>query len=121
MDEPHLSSSPDSENTSQNRDERQENDDTNTGISDRSEEISNSPVTLSERILITLIHFYQAAISPWLGHNCRFEPTCSNYTLEAVNEWGAFKGAWMGFRRVLRCHPWGGSGYDPVPKNSNKK
>ncbi|HTQ11945.1 MAG TPA: membrane protein insertion efficiency factor YidD [Fimbriimonadaceae bacterium] len=47
--------------------------------------------------------------------SCRYEPSCSNYTLEAVQRYGLWKGSWMGFKRIMRCHPWGGSGHDPVP------
>lgn len=68
---------------------------------------------------IGLIRFYQWAISPWLGKNCRYEPTCSQYMLEALNIHG-FRGLWMGSKRILRCHPWGGSGYDPVPSKQQK-
>ncbi|MCZ4410586.1 membrane protein insertion efficiency factor YidD [Cryomorphaceae bacterium 1068] len=67
-------------------------------------------------IFIGFVRFYQVAISPWFGANCRFTPTCSSYTIEAINEWGAFKGTWMGIRRISKCHPWGSHGYDPVPR-----
>ena len=72
-----------------------------------------------------LIRFYQICISPALhfitgpGGGCRFEPTCSQYFLEAVEEHGSFKGSWLGIKRILRCRPWGGSGYDPVPSAKN--
>ncbi len=65
--------------------------------------------------LILLIKFYQGAISPFLGNNCRYQPTCSHYMVDALNIHGPFKGLFMGMKRILRCHPWGGSGYDPVP------
>lgn len=69
--------------------------------------------------MITLIRiaikFYQYAISPLLGQNCRFEPTCSQYMLEAVELHGVCKGCWFGLCRLARCHPWGGCGCDPVP------
>lgn len=64
---------------------------------------------------ILLIKFYQLSISPLLPSSCRFTPTCSQYGIEAVNKYGALKGSWLALRRILRCHPWGGSGYDPVP------
>ena len=64
--------------------------------------------------LVILIKFYQYAISPWLGKNCRYEPTCSHYTLEALKVHGLFKGGFLGIKRIMSCHPWGGSGYDPV-------
>jgi putative membrane protein insertion efficiency factor len=67
------------------------------------------------RLLILFIRFYQLAISPWLAPRCRFTPTCSSYALEAVRKYGALKGGWLGIKRVCRCHPFGGSGYDPVP------
>ena len=76
-------------------------------------------------ILIKIIRFYQLAISPYLGPTCRHMPTCSSYMIEAIQEWGALKGVWMGLKRLARCHPWGTSGYDPVPKkdtdNENEK
>jgi len=68
-----------------------------------------------------LIRFYQICISPVLhfitgpGGGCRFEPTCSQYFLEAVEGHGSLRGSWLGLKRILRCHPWGGHGYDPVP------
>lgn len=67
------------------------------------------------RLLHWLIRFYQIAISPLLGPRCRYIPTCSQYSLEAVHSYGAVRGAWLAIQRICRCHPWGGSGYDPVP------
>ena len=67
-------------------------------------------------ILISLIRFYQRFISPLTPPACRFTPTCSQYTLEAIQKYGALKGTWLGIKRIYRCHPWGGSGYDPVPE-----
>jgi putative membrane protein insertion efficiency factor len=64
---------------------------------------------------IALIKLYQWVISPWLGPKCRFTPTCSNYGLQAFRKYGVFKGLWLTARRISRCHPWGGHGYDPVP------
>lgn len=64
---------------------------------------------------IALIRLYQWMISPLLGPRCRFTPTCSQYGLEAFQKHGPFKGLWLTVRRIARCHPWGGSGYDPVP------
>jgi hypothetical protein len=64
---------------------------------------------------IGLIKIYQWVISPWLGPKCRFTPTCSNYALEAFKKHGVFKGFWLTVKRISRCHPWGGHGYDPVP------
>ncbi|MDE5635007.1 MAG: membrane protein insertion efficiency factor YidD [Muribaculaceae bacterium] len=59
--------------------------------------------------------FYRACISPMLPPSCRFTPTCSQYALEALRRHGPFKGSYLTIRRIMRCHPWGGSGYDPVP------
>ena len=67
--------------------------------------------------LIQLVRIYRLAISPWLGGNCRFDPTCSSYAIEALQVHGIFKGTWLAARRIGRCHPWGGSGYDPLPKD----
>lgn len=71
---------------------------------------------LVSAILIALVRFYQLAISPLLGSNCRHSPTCSAYMIQAIQEWGPFKGTWMGLKRIGRCHPWGTHGYDPVPR-----
>ena len=68
-----------------------------------------------KRLLLYLIRFYQRCISPLTPPACRFTPTCSQYTLEAIEKYGALKGTWLGLKRICRCHPWGGSGYDPVP------
>lgn len=65
-----------------------------------------------------LIRFYQVVISPLLAPRCRYIPTCSQYALDAVHEYGAYQGSWLAFRRICRCHPWGGSGYDPVPRKN---
>lgn len=62
-----------------------------------------------------LVWLYRKLISPFLGNNCRFEPSCSAYAEEALRQHGAFRGSWLAARRIGRCHPWGGSGYDPVP------
>lgn len=67
------------------------------------------------RILSLPVLFYRAAISPMLPPSCRFTPTCSEYALEALKKHGPVKGSYLTIRRILRCHPWGGSGYDPVP------
>ncbi len=75
--------------------------------------------SLPGKFLILLVRFYQAAISPWLGPSCRHIPSCSHYMIEAIREWGAVKGTWLGIRRLLRCHPWGTSGHDPVPKRGD--
>ncbi|CAN5393810.1 membrane protein insertion efficiency factor YidD [soil metagenome] len=65
--------------------------------------------------MIGLFRFYKYAISPHLGPACRYTPTCSEYAMEAVQKYGPFKGGWMALKRISSCHPWGGSGYDPVP------
>ena len=65
--------------------------------------------------LIALVRFYQLFISPLLPPSCRYTPTCSQYALEALRRYGPIKGGWLALRRILRCHPFGGSGYDPVP------
>ncbi|WP_224996702.1 membrane protein insertion efficiency factor YidD [Cesiribacter sp. SM1] len=70
-------------------------------------------------VLTGLVRFYQLAISPLLGQSCRHTPTCSTYMIEAIQEWGPFKGTWMGLKRIGRCHPWGTHGYDPVPKRKS--
>jgi putative membrane protein insertion efficiency factor len=66
-------------------------------------------------LLIKLVRAYQFFISPWLGSNCRFHPTCSSYAIEAIRRWGALRGGWLAMRRVGRCHPWSDGGDDPVP------
>ncbi len=66
--------------------------------------------------LYILIRFYQEAISPFTPATCRFEPTCSSYFIEALQVHGFFYGSYLGVKRILSCHPWGKSGYDPVPK-----
>jgi putative membrane protein insertion efficiency factor len=65
--------------------------------------------------LIQLVRFYRFAISPWFGTNCRYQPTCSSYAIEALQIHGLFGGTWLAAKRIARCHPWGSSGYDPVP------
>ncbi len=65
--------------------------------------------------LLLPIRFYRKCISPFTPPTCRFTPTCSEYAMEAITKYGPVKGLWMAVKRVLRCHPWGGSGYDPVP------
>ena len=69
------------------------------------------------RLFIIPIRLYQITLSPFLGQNCGHTPTCSNYAIEAINEWGALKGFWLAIKRVIRCNPWWGTyGDDPVPK-----
>ena len=66
-------------------------------------------------ILIIPIKGYQILISPLLGPSCRFTPTCSQYAVEAIQKYGPIKGGWLAFKRIVRCHPWGGCGHDPIP------
>ena len=68
-----------------------------------------------KKIIVFLIKFYQVALSPLLGSNCRFQPTCSQYMIEAINLHGVLKGLSLGFKRISKCHPLGSKGYDPVP------
>jgi putative membrane protein insertion efficiency factor len=74
---------------------------------------------LIKRILIlpflVLIKLYQWVLSPWIGPKCRYTPTCSHYAVEALQKHGLLKGLWLSIKRISRCHPWGSSGYDPVP------
>jgi hypothetical protein len=72
-------------------------------------------VTPLARIAALPVHAYRLLVSPWLGANCRYQPTCSAYALEALEKHGALRGAGLTVRRIFRCHPGGGSGYDPVP------
>jgi putative membrane protein insertion efficiency factor len=72
-------------------------------------------VTPAARLLALPVRGYRLVASPWVGQGCRFRPTCSGYALEALEVHGAVKGGWLALRRVLRCHPWGGSGIDNVP------
>ncbi|NBU03282.1 MAG: membrane protein insertion efficiency factor YidD [Bacteroidetes bacterium] len=66
-------------------------------------------------VLMAFIRIYQYLLSPLLPNSCRFVPTCSQYGVEALQKYGPIKGFWLTAKRILRCHPWGGSGYDPVP------
>ncbi|HEX4504634.1 MAG TPA: membrane protein insertion efficiency factor YidD [Alphaproteobacteria bacterium] len=71
------------------------------------------------RLMILALKVYKFVISPWFGVACRFEPTCSAYAEEAIRLHGPVRGVWLGVRRIVHCHPWGGSGYDPVPQPSS--
>jgi len=74
-----------------------------------------------KRVLISMIRGYAYLISPLLGNNCRYLPSCSAYTQEAIARFGAWKGLWMGLKRISRCHPFHEGGYDPVPDNSDHR
>ncbi|QYA25481.1 membrane protein insertion efficiency factor YidD [Gramella sp. MT6] len=73
------------------------------------------------KILTAIVQFYKKFISPLTPASCRYQPTCSSYMLEAIELHGPIKGFWLGLKRIGRCHPWGGSGYDPVPGKSRSK
>jgi len=70
--------------------------------------------------LVGLVRLYQWTISPILGPNCRYQPTCSAYAVEAIQRHGPLRGIWLAVGRIGRCHPWGGMGYDPVPPRADK-
>lgn len=72
-------------------------------------------------ILTAIVKFYKSFISPLTPATCRYTPSCSTYMLEAIQVHGPFKGFWLGLKRISSCHPWGGSGYDPVPGKSDAK
>ncbi|MEE9129742.1 MAG: membrane protein insertion efficiency factor YidD [Phycisphaerales bacterium] len=78
-------------------------------------------MSLLARPLILGVRLYQAALSPLLGGHCRYHPTCSEYAVEALAGHGALRGSWLILRRVLRCHPLGGAGYDPVPPRKTER
>lgn len=73
-------------------------------------------MTAAGYFLTGAIKLYRLTLSPWFGPACRFTPGCSTYAQEAIDRYGALKGSWLAVRRLARCHPWGGSGYDPVPE-----
>lgn len=75
---------------------------------------------LLKKLVILLIRGYQLLLSPWLPPSCRYQPTCSVYAIEAMERHGLLKGGWLAARRIGRCHPWGDSGYDPVPPGDRK-
>lgn len=72
------------------------------------------------RVLILIIRGYKRFVSPFLPPACRYLPTCSVYAIEAIERHGTAKGLWLGTKRICRCHPWGGSGYDPVPEKDEQ-
>lgn len=75
-------------------------------------------MNITQSVLLLLLRSYKLLLSPWLGSNCRFTPSCSAYAMEAIQIHGAAAGCWLAVKRLLRCHPWGASGQDPVPINS---
>jgi putative membrane protein insertion efficiency factor len=89
----------------------------------------NQPIAAKHRLLDMLkwllilpIRIYRVTLSPLLGPNkCRFQPTCSAYAIEAIQEWGPLKGSWLATKRICSCHPWGRFGPDPVPKNTENR
>lgn len=72
-------------------------------------------MNIAQRTVVSLIRIYQVFLSPFMGNQCRFTPTCSHFAKEAVETHGAGKGTWLALRRIGRCHPWHPGGYDPVP------
>jgi putative membrane protein insertion efficiency factor len=66
--------------------------------------------------LILIVRIYQIGISPYFPDSCRYQPTCSQYMIDSIKEWGFFRGFWLGLRRIARCHPWGGHGWDPIKR-----
>jgi hypothetical protein len=79
--------------------------------------INHSGIAM-KRFLLMLVRFYQLCISPLIPPRCRYTPTCSQYAIEAIGKYGAIKGSYLTVKRLLRCHPWGGHGYDPVPEEN---
>jgi putative membrane protein insertion efficiency factor len=77
--------------------------------------VAVSPADAVRALLLGLIRLYQLTLSPWLGTQCRYDPTCSKYAAEALERFGVVRGVWLAAKRLGRCHPWGRSGYDPVP------
>ena len=73
-------------------------------------------IPMIKKFFILPIRLYQVSLSPLLGAHCRHTPSCSQYAIEAIEEWGPAKGLWLGTKRIVRCNPWGTHGYDPVPK-----
>jgi len=76
---------------------------------------------IMRQLLILPIKFYQIVISPFMANNCRYYPTCSHYSIEAIESFGFFRGSWLAIKRIFSCHPWHEGGYDPVPTHNEKK
>lgn len=86
-------------------------------MSDKPQATGKSPLAW---FFYGLVRFYQLFISPFLAPRCRYQPTCSQYAIEALQLHGGIKGGWLAAKRIAKCHPWGGFGYDPVPQSSNE-
>ncbi|MDB3979895.1 membrane protein insertion efficiency factor YidD [Candidatus Marinimicrobia bacterium] len=82
---------------------------------------SNYMQNIPSLFFVALIKGYQTFLSPLLGSNCRYQPTCSQYAIDVIKEWGSMKGSMLALKRILRCHPWSKSGYDPVPMKKRNK
>ena len=82
------------------------------------ERVSRGGLTV---VAVGLIRIYRVTLSPLLGPRCRFLPTCSQYAIDAIHDHGLLRGAWLAVRRIVRCHPFGGSGYDPVPSRTEPR
>ena len=78
------------------------------------EQVKGQTVSLAARPLVILVRLYQVSLGPLMGGHCRFSPTCSQYAIDALTAHGAMRGSWLTVRRISRCHPFGGGGYDPV-------
>ena len=76
--------------------------------------ISQHYNTVVRRLLIHLVLLYRVTLGQFLGGHCRYQPTCSQYAIDAINKYGPIRGSWKALKRILRCHPWGGRGYDPA-------
>lgn len=85
--------------------------------SSKSQDIVRWPANVA----IVLVRAYQLVISPWLGSNCRFTPTCSHYVIEAYQHYGLWRGTWLGLKRIAKCHPWHPGGYDSIEDCSHHK
>lgn len=84
-------------------------------LEDSHDHSHNEPLSFAQKALLAVIAFYQRFISPQLGSNCRYYPTCSHYSYEAIVKYGVLRGGWMGIKRIGRCHPFAKGGFDPVP------
>ena len=82
--------------------------------------MNNHKISIASYPLLALIYIYRFTLSPFFGNQCRYYPTCSHYAEEAIREYGAFRGAIMAAKRILRCHPWHEGGYDPIPPKEHK-